>query len=444
MLNGRLIAGLLCMVALGVGAADLSHAATISFVEADAASAPSVLLPASLGSVGDQSVSADEGSAVAAQAVSLAPVLGSDSLPQFETGGLSAITRAILHLRFCVCSGLRQLVALSSPVSTESTAPVMPTPAAPGAMFLFMIGIVTVVGVARRPHSGLVPTLRSSVQVETLRIPLPGYLLLVSDDAQFAQDLVSRFVRYGYVVEWVPGTAEATSLAERQAPALVFVDRRRSGWQIVRQAAPFRTVPMMTVVPAGLGWTEEACVNDLLEHGMDSTHVCDENSRLLVAKVRALVRRSVWLDKESMVVRAGQVELDVDRCEVRVAGQANHLPPVQFKLLKRLMESPGTVFRRQELLDHIWGEGYAVEAHTLDVHIFWIRRLLERDPARRQTIATVRGVGIKFVIDTVSDRSASVCGAWPGKTTVRRSRIPQRRANRRLRAVEPVSVRTAV
>jgi DNA-binding response OmpR family regulator len=308
-------------------------------------------------------------------------------------------------------------------------------------MFLFMIGIVTVVGVARRPQSGLFPTLRSSVQVETLRLPLPGYLLLVSDDAQFAQDLVSRFIRYGYVVEWVPGTAEAASLAERQAPALVFVDRRQSGWQMVRQAAPFRTVPMMTVVPAGLGWTEEACADDL-EHGMDSMHVCDESARLLVAKVHALLRRSTWLAKVPTVVRAGQVELDVDRCEVRVAGQANHLPPVQFKLLKRLMESPGTVFRRQELLDHIWGEGYAVEAHTLDVHIFWIRRLLERDPARRQTIATVRGVGIKFVIDTVSDRSPSICGAWPGKTTVRRTR--QRRANRRLRVVAPVAVRTAV
>jgi DNA-binding winged helix-turn-helix (wHTH) protein len=173
---------------------------------------------------------------------------------------------------------------------------------------------------------------------------------------------------------------------------------------------------MMTVVPPGFGWTEDACVDDL-EHGIDSTHVCDENSRLLIAKVRALLRRSAWLSKESTVVRAGQVELDVDRCEVRVAGQANHLPPVQFKLLKRLMESPGTVFRRQALLDHIWGEGYAVEAHTLDVHIFWLRRLLERDPARRQTIATIRGVGIKFVIDTVSDRSPNVCDAWPDKAS---------------------------
>ena len=177
---------------------------------------------------------------------------------------------------------------------------------------------------------------------------------------------------------------------------------------------------------------------------MDSTHICDENSRLLVAKVRALLRRSTWLAKVPTVVRAGQIELDVDRCEVRVAGQANHLPPVQFKLLKRLMESPGTVFRRQELLDHIWGEGYAVEAHTLDVHIFWLRRLLERDPAHSQTIATVRGVGVKFVVDQASDEATKICGSWPGKTTLRRSRLSQRRAGRRLRVVTPVAARTAV
>jgi two-component system, OmpR family, response regulator RegX3 len=245
------------------------------------------------------------------------------------------------------------------------------------------------------------------------------------------------------VVESVPGTAEAGTMAARQAPALVLVDRRRPDWQVLRQAALFRSVPMMTVVPAGLGWTEDACADDL-DLGMDSTHICDDNSRLLVAKVSALLRRSAWLTKESNVVRAGQVELDVDRCEVRIAGQANHLPPVQFKLLKRLMESPGTVFRRQELLDHIWGEGYAVEPHTLDVHIFWLRRLLEHDQARSQTIATVRGVGIKFVVDQVSGESSRICSPWPGKTTIRRSRIPQHRANRRLRVVKSHAVRAAV
>jgi DNA-binding response OmpR family regulator len=434
MLSLRIIAGLLFVGALSVGVADLSHAATISFMETDPASASASLLRASAGSAEDQPVLADGALALGSKI---------NSTPQFQTGELNAITRAILHLKYCVCSGLHQLVALSNPVSTESTAPVLPAPAVPGALLLFMTGLVTVVGVARRPHTGLSSSVRSSVQVDAPHIPVPGYLLLVSDDTRFAQDLSSRFIRYGYVLESVSGTAEGASMATRLAPALVLVDRRQSGWQVLRQASPFQTVPMMTVVPAGFGWTEEACIDDLA-YGMDSTHVCDESSRLLVAKVRALLRRSAWLANVPAVVRAGQIELDVDRCEVRVAGQANHLPPVQFKLLKRLMESPGTVFRRQELLDHIWGEGYAVEAHTLDVHIFWLRRLLDRDPARRQTIATVRGVGVKLVVDQISEESTRICDTWPGKTALQRSRISQRRTGRRLRVIKPVAARTAV
>ena len=116
------------------------------------------------------------------------------------------------------------------------------------------------------------------------------------------------------------------------------------------------------------------------------------------------------------------MELDADRCEVRVAGQVHHLPPVQFKLLKRLMESLGRLFRRQELLDHIWGEGYAVEGHTLDVHICWLRRLLAHDQARRQTIATIRGIGIKFVVDPDSNVMPPACDAWVRDKRVRRVR----------------------
>jgi len=261
---------------------------------------------------------------------------------------------------------------------------------------------------------------------ETTRIPLLGYLLFVSEDVRFAQGLETCFARYGYSMESVPDSIEAEAMASRQTPALVLLDRRLTDWHLFRQAAPLRTIPMMTVVPAGLEWTEEVCVDDL-DRGMDSTHVCDENFRLLVAKARALLRRSSWLTKTATVARAGQVELDIDRHEVRVAGQATHLPPLQFKLLKCLMESPGTLFRRQKLLDYIWGEGYAVEAHTLDVHIFWLRRLLERDPAQRQRIATIRGIGVKFVLSSASSEVTRIGGAWMNQTTNRRSSAPQRR-----------------
>lgn len=259
--------------------------------------------------------------------------------------------------------------------------------------------------IAQETHASLPSPVRPSVQVDSPRLPLPGYLLFISEDIGLAQDLAAHLVRYGYRMESVPSTSEAGTMASRQAPALILVDRRLPGWQVLRQSSLFQTVPMMTILPAGSSLTDEACISDL-DSGMDSTHVYEENARLLAAKVRALLRRSAWLRKIPTVIRVGQVELDIDRYEVRVAGKANHLPPVQFKLLKYLMESPGIVFRRQELRDHIWGAGYTVEAHTLDVHIFWLRRLLERDQTRGQTIETIRRVGIKLVVNHASDETA--------------------------------------
>ncbi len=250
---------------------------------------------------------------------------------------------------------------------------------------------------------------RPTVQVEASRTPLPGYLLFVSEDVRFAQDLATQFVRYGYGMEPVPSIAEAGTMADRQTPALIMVDRRLPGWQALRQFPLFQTVPMMTIAPAGSGLTDEACIGDL-DYGMDSIHIYGENARLLAAKVRALLRRSAWLRKIPAVIRVGLVELDIDRHEVRVAGTTNHLPPVQFKLLKYLMEFPGIVFRRQELRDHIWGAGYTVEDHTLDVHIFWLRRLLERDQARRHTIETIRGVGVKLMVNEESDETVGSAG----------------------------------
>lgn len=416
MLSVRLIAGLLFLGALFVCTEDRSLAATIGYLSLGEAGTSASQFPAPIDNVQDLQVAPGRASAL---------VSSTDSTPQIETGGLSSITRAILHLRYCVCSSVHQLFAPSSPVSTESHAPVTPTPAIPSTLFLFMTGIAAVVAVARRPHNGFARSLRATVPIEPPHIPVPGYLLLLSNDARFVQDVAAGLARYSYVVESVHDTEKAGLLAGRQAPALVLVDRRETGWQTLRRSSLFQTVPMMTLVPAGLGVTDEACAGDL-EWGMDSTHVCDENPRLLVAKVRALLRRSAWLEQTATVVRAGQVELDVERCEVRVAGQAHHLPPVQFKLLKRLMESPGKVFRRQELLDHIWGEGYAVEGHTLDVHICWLRRLLAHDPTHRQTIATIRGVGVKFVVEPSSDVLTLACKAWVQKKLARRARTRPR------------------
>lgn len=415
-LIGRVI---LVVAAFVGGVSESAHAASIAYLESSAAEPNSEIRVAE-----KRFMQAQQTDAEAAQ-----------------PNALSAIPRAILNMGACLCAGYRELLETLSPVSTSGRAPVAPAAPVPPTLFLFMAGLATVAGVARRVVIAGRPFAPKMGSITTLpQVSCP--LVLVSNDVRFAQDVTAQLARYGMTTQIAVSLGEAHNLAATQAPALVMIDRRQTGWRRLRQTAPFTKVPLMTLAPAGYGWTEEACLDDL-EHGADSTHLCEEGTRLLVAKVRALIRRSAWLEQAPTVIRGGLLELDIDRVEVRVAGQAHHLPPVQFKLLKHLMESPGRVFRRQELLDHIWGEGYAVEGHTLDVHLCWLRRLLAHDPSSRQAITTIRGVGVKFMIDPAADMIAHVCVSRLKRPTPSRSSRSRRRVRRHLRVVQPMAMRVA-
>ncbi len=92
----------------------------------------------------------------------------------------------------------------------------------------------------------------------------------------------------------------------------------------------------------------------------------------------------------------GGLALNIVRREVTVGGKPVDLTPTQFKILLQLIQQPSRVFSRSELLDLIWGEGYALEQHTLDVHIHSLRHKIEPDPSNPKFIVTVRGVGYKL------------------------------------------------
>jgi DNA-binding response OmpR family regulator len=88
--------------------------------------------------------------------------------------------------------------------------------------------------------------------------------------------------------------------------------------------------------------------------------------------------------------------MDVDRHEVSVGGRLVELTPKEFQILRQFLESPNRLFSRQEMLNKVWGEGYALEEHALDVHIHSLRQKIESDPTRPKLIVTVRGIGYKL------------------------------------------------
>jgi len=113
-----------------------------------------------------------------------------------------------------------------------------------------------------------------------------------------------------------------------------------------------------------------------------------------VARVQALLRRS----RPSLLattLAAGDIELDRESRRVRRAGQELHLGPTEFRLLEFLMQSPGRVFTREQLLDNVWGRNVYIDERTVDVHVGRLRKALNvqdgHDPIR-----TVRGAGYSF------------------------------------------------
>jgi len=118
--------------------------------------------------------------------------------------------------------------------------------------------------------------------------------------------------------------------------------------------------------------------------------------RELLARVRAILRRSEPVAAESGVVRHGDLELDLEGYRVTVGGREVSLTPTEFRLLALLATAPGKVFTRQELLEHLWGSSAAGELRTVDVHVRHLREKLRDDPAAPRFVETVRGVGYRF------------------------------------------------
>ena len=225
------------------------------------------------------------------------------------------------------------------------------------------------------------------------------YVLVVEDEDALATLLQYNLEKEGYDVSVAGDGEEALLLADERLPDLVVLDwmlPKVSGIEVcrrLRSRPETRNVPIIILTARG----EETDRIRGLDTGADDYVVKPFSMTELTARIRAVLRR-IRPGLAEDRIRHGDITIDRVAHMVRRASREVHLGPTEFRLLDYLMQHPGRVFSREQLLDAVWGSDVYVEARTVDVHVGRLRKALNID-AEQDPIRTVRSAGYSLDLD---------------------------------------------
>ena len=229
-----------------------------------------------------------------------------------------------------------------------------------------------------------------------------GERVLVVDDEDHIVELARLYLsREGYQVESTGDGAQALTKFGKVQPDLVVLDIMlpgTDGLSICREIRKQSQVPIIML-------TARDEVTDKvvgLELGADDYLTKPFHPQELVARAKALLRRARVEPDQPKVIRAGELEVDLVRHEVRFRSSRIQLRPKEFDLLVLLARHPGRVFQRSELLDLVWGYDFPGYTRTVDVHVQQLREKLAGGGVADPTIQTVWGVGYRLELGTGS------------------------------------------
>jgi two-component system alkaline phosphatase synthesis response regulator PhoP len=223
-------------------------------------------------------------------------------------------------------------------------------------------------------------------------------ILIVDDDHSIVKVVRGYLAQAGYEVLTAFDGETALHCLRRDKPDLLILDLMlpdRDGWdltRLIRSDTCLANLPII-MLTARIEDTDKIVG---LELGADDYVTKPFNPREVVARVRALLRRSE-LGHVRQNLQTGNLQLDLDHHELRVKGSPIELTPTEFKLLQLFMENPGHTYTREELLEKSVGYAYEGMGRTLDTHIRNLRRKIEDDPSHPQYIQTVHSIGYRFV-----------------------------------------------
>jgi two-component system alkaline phosphatase synthesis response regulator PhoP len=218
-------------------------------------------------------------------------------------------------------------------------------------------------------------------------------ILLVDDEKDILEFLKYNFEKEGYAVFTAQDGIEGKSLAFKNKPDLIILDIMMPGLDGVelckdlRESDDFTDTLIVFLTARGEDYSQIAG----FEVGADDYITKPVKPRVLLARVKALLKRKGKVKAEQNVIDLSNLIIDLNKRDVIIAGNSIHLPKIEFDILVLLVSYPGKIFTREEIYSKIWGNEVFVSDRTLDVHIRKLREKIGTD-----YIKTIKGVGYGF------------------------------------------------
>jgi DNA-binding response OmpR family regulator len=223
--------------------------------------------------------------------------------------------------------------------------------------------------------------------------------ILVVDDDRKTVDLIRLYLeRAGFGVRVAHDGERALELVGESVPDLLILDLmlpKIDGLDVCLAVQAVNPVPVIMLTAR----TTEGDKLAGLETGADDYVTKPFSPRELVARVKAVLRRTRGAEGEALEVRSGDLLIDLLHHEARLCGELVRLTPKEFNLLGVLARQPGRPFTRANLMERAFGFDYDGLERTVDAHIANLRKKIEPDPAHPRYVVTVQGMGYKFVVE---------------------------------------------
>ena len=220
-------------------------------------------------------------------------------------------------------------------------------------------------------------------------------ILVVDDKASVRQLLQEYLTEQGFRILTAVDGQTALYTARQDQPDLILLDimmPKMDGYQFLRTYRQERQTPVIIITAR----EEETDAVLGLELGADDYIIKPFRMRELVARIKAILRRSGGNSEQAESMHVGEVVLDQGTHSVMVREKDVALTPIEFDLLAVMMRSPGQVFTRTQLVDHLLNSDFTGLDRTLNVHIRNLRAKIEKDPRDPKYVETVFGVGYRF------------------------------------------------